>query len=293
MHSSGFHHFAIPKSAPIRTNFIDSENKLLVQIACQFEREGLRFTWDLCDPSNEDQANSATAPSSPSQPQEDIRQVDQRLPALFWNDLTSRQLIRVPGPPPPLPQESLLLAPPVRLAISLDATSCSCSVFVRAGISGDGSVTLRGSRGDASASNGNIAVFSADNTCLGASGIVGSHTGSTESGVSSLVYGGSSCPITGNMMVVSGSLTSVDTGWVDTRGNGEHRCASGGIVGMAASNSTNNDVGGGGMLDRTSRGSSGVASGTALFDDMVRRVGWWGTSFYLTATQAKLGSVAA
>ncbi|OWZ10441.1 hypothetical protein PHMEG_00016708 [Phytophthora megakarya] len=30
----------------MRTSFTDEENKLLVQIAYQFEREGLRITWD-------------------------------------------------------------------------------------------------------------------------------------------------------------------------------------------------------------------------------------------------------
>ncbi|KAG3021477.1 hypothetical protein PC121_g7942 [Phytophthora cactorum] len=30
----------------MRTSFADAEDKLLVQIAFQFEREGLRITWD-------------------------------------------------------------------------------------------------------------------------------------------------------------------------------------------------------------------------------------------------------
>ncbi|GMF57164.1 unnamed protein product [Phytophthora fragariaefolia] len=97
--------FAIPKATQMRTSFTDSEDKLLVQIAYQFEREGLQVTWDYL-------ARRMETTRSPQQLRLRLSSLKRTygkfirdFPKCFFGGCSAR-LLGAPVLPPPPPSQS-------------------------------------------------------------------------------------------------------------------------------------------------------------------------------------------
>ncbi|KAE8998832.1 hypothetical protein PR002_g18634 [Phytophthora rubi] len=90
----------------MRTSFTDSEDKLLVQIAFQFEREGLRITWDYVGRRMKTKRTARQLQIRLSNLKRTYGKSLSDFPPCFFSGMTSRRLLRARGPPPPRPHVS-------------------------------------------------------------------------------------------------------------------------------------------------------------------------------------------
>ncbi|KAE8902017.1 hypothetical protein PF003_g13826 [Phytophthora fragariae] len=90
----------------MRTSFTDSEDKLLVQIAFQFEREGLRITWDYVGRRMKTKRTARQLQIRLSNLKRTYGKSLSDFPPCFFSGMTSRRLLRAREPPPPRPHVS-------------------------------------------------------------------------------------------------------------------------------------------------------------------------------------------
>ncbi|KAG3050678.1 hypothetical protein PI125_g26402 [Phytophthora idaei] len=105
----------------MRTSFADAEDKLVVQIAFQFEREGLRITWDFvaCRMKTKRPARQLR-PRLASLKRTYGKSIS-GFPPCFLGGLYSRRLLSAPGLLPPPPRVSQRPARPNRVHSSPSA----------------------------------------------------------------------------------------------------------------------------------------------------------------------------
>ncbi|KAG6944681.1 hypothetical protein JG688_00016960 [Phytophthora aleatoria] len=85
----------------MRTSFTDSEDKELVQIAFQFEREGLRITWDYVARRMRTQRPAKQLRLRLASLKRTYGKPTQAFPPCFFSGQVPRRLLTASGPPPP------------------------------------------------------------------------------------------------------------------------------------------------------------------------------------------------
>ncbi|KAG2765729.1 hypothetical protein PC116_g10826 [Phytophthora cactorum] len=85
----------------MRTSFADAEDKLLVQIAFQFEREGLRITWDYVVRRMKTKRPARQFRLRLASLKRTYGKSISGFPPCFLGGLYSRRLLSAPGLPPP------------------------------------------------------------------------------------------------------------------------------------------------------------------------------------------------
>ncbi|KAF1792762.1 hypothetical protein GQ600_22060 [Phytophthora cactorum] len=84
----------------MRTSFADAEDKLLVQIAFQFEREGLRITWDYVARRMKTKRPARQLRLRLASLKRTYGKSISGFPPCFLGGLYSRRLLSAPGLPP-------------------------------------------------------------------------------------------------------------------------------------------------------------------------------------------------
>ncbi|KAG2963621.1 hypothetical protein PC118_g20789 [Phytophthora cactorum] len=105
----------------MRTSFADAEDKLLVQIAFQFEREGLRITWDYVARRMKTKHPALQLRLRLASLMTTYGKSISGFPPCFLGGLYSRRLLSAPGLPPPPPRVSQRPARPNRVHSSPSA----------------------------------------------------------------------------------------------------------------------------------------------------------------------------
>ncbi|KAG3087715.1 hypothetical protein PI125_g18576 [Phytophthora idaei] len=105
----------------MRTSFADAEDKLLVQIAFQFEREGLRITWDYVARRMKTKRPARQLRLRLASLKRTYGKSISGFPPCFLGGLYSRRLLSAPGLPPPPPRVSQRPARPSRVHSSPSA----------------------------------------------------------------------------------------------------------------------------------------------------------------------------
>ncbi|KAG4238039.1 hypothetical protein PC116_g13921 [Phytophthora cactorum] len=90
----------------MRTSFADAEDKLVVQIAFQFEREGLRITWDYVARRMKTKRPARQLRLRLASLKRTYGKSISGLPPCFLGGLYSRRLLSASGLPPPRPRVS-------------------------------------------------------------------------------------------------------------------------------------------------------------------------------------------
>ncbi|ETI31543.1 hypothetical protein F443_21496 [Phytophthora nicotianae P1569] len=104
----------------MHTSFTDAEDKLLVQIAFQFEKEGLRVTWDYVARQMKTKRSARQLRLRLASLKRTYGKAISGFPPCFLRGMSSRRLLGAPPQPPPL-----VLQRPVRPACRPPATPSS------------------------------------------------------------------------------------------------------------------------------------------------------------------------
>ncbi|KAG2901010.1 hypothetical protein PC117_g21826 [Phytophthora cactorum] len=95
----------------MRTSFSDAEDKELVQIAFQFEREGLRITWDYVARRMRTQRTAKQPRLRLASLRRTYGKSTRAFPPCCFGGLVPSRLLTASGPPPPPPPASPLAQP--------------------------------------------------------------------------------------------------------------------------------------------------------------------------------------